>query len=265
MHVSAGEISLSYEEGGQGTPLVLVHGLGSCLRFWDGVREPLEKHHRVVRYDVRGFGESDQPAGPYDTTTFASDLAALLDALGIDRAHVVGLSMGGVIAQRFALDFPARLRSLVLLSTSAEVGEKAAAFWNRLADLVERYGLSQRVLDASRSFSAAFAAANPDIVRLHSEPGRNVAGAYAATARAMSSFGWSAELKRVEAPVLVLQGLADQLTPPGGAVRLSRAFPRARLLLVPEVGHFIPIEQPVLFTSTVLAFTAGVDFAMTSA
>lgn len=265
MRVSNGDVFLNYEEGGEGTPLVLIHGLGSSLRFWDGVREPLEKHHRVIRYDARGFGESDRPAGPYDTTTFARDLAGLLDVLGVERAHVVGLSMGGVIAQRFALDFPGRARSLVLLSTSSEVGEKAAAFWSRLADLVERHGLSDRVTDASRCFAPAFAAAHPDVVRAHGRPGSNDPGAYAATARAMGSYGWTAELRNVAVPALVLHGLADQLTPPGGGVKLARALARARLLLLPDVGHFLPIEQPALFTSIVLSFTFGVDCATPSA
>jgi len=208
---------------------------------------------------VRGFGASDRPAGPYDTVTFARDLAGLLDALGVARAHVVGLSMGGVMAQRFALDFPDRVRSLVLLSTSSEVGEKAVAFWNRLADLVERHGLSERVMDATRSFSPAFAAAHPDVVRAHSRPGDNDPAAYAATARAMSRYGWTAELRNVNVPALVVHGLADQLTPPGGGVKLARALPHARLLLLPEVGHFVPVEQPLLFASIVAGFAAGVD------
>jgi len=255
-------VRLHYVQQGQGSDLVLIHGLGADLHIWDADVETLAAHHRVVRADVRGFGASDKPPGPYSPGCFARDLDAVLAAAGVHDAHVLGISMGGVIAQRFALDFPSRVRSLILVSTSSEVGEKSVAAWQRLADLIERDGFDARSADASRAFSPAFAQRHPEIV---AELGRRNAACdpagYAAAARAVSDYHWTAELGRVGAPTLILQGLDDQLTPPGGSVKMSRALPRARLLLVPAAGHNLPIEQPQLFRAAVLAFAAGVDFA----
>lgn len=262
MRIPVGEISLNYELDGSGTPLVLTHGLGDSLRFWDPVAPALAAHHCVMRWDVRGFGASDRPPGPYSAALFAADLAALLDALQLERVHLGGLSMGGVIAQRFALDFPERLRSLILCSTSSEIAAQATANWRRLADAVEQRGFGSGARDASRSFAEAFAARHPEVV---AAAGRQTAGndplAYAAAARAMSDYGWTAELARVRVPVLILQGLADRLTPPGGSVKMQRALPAARLLMFADTGHSLPVERPERFAAAVLGFTGGVDGA----
>jgi pimeloyl-ACP methyl ester carboxylesterase len=163
-----------------------------------------------------------------------------------------------VVTQRLALDFPARVRSLVLASTSSEVGEKASAAWARLADAVERQGFGPDRQPSTRGFGAAFAAAHPEVVREIGERARrNDPAAYAATARAFGSYRYTDELRRMQAPTLVLQGLDDALTPPGGSVILARALPRARLVMVPGAGHYLPIEMPALFTAAVLAFVAG--------
>lgn len=260
--VRVGDIDVHYEEQGQGSGVVLVHGLGNDLHLWDEIATELARLHRVIRYDVRGFGETDKPAGPYTLAGFAADLAGLLDALGIDCAHVMGLSMGGVIAQRFALDFPRRARSLVLVSTSSEVGDKARAAWLRLADVIEARGFDARSADASRAFSPEFAARHPEIVAATGQHNAaNEPRAYAAAARASGGFAWTEELGRIDCPVLIVQGLADRLTPPGGSVKMARALRRARLLMVEGAGHNIQIEQPVALANAAAGFFAGVDLA----
>jgi len=252
---------LRYALAGDGPrAVVLTHGLGSDLEFWTPHVEALAKHYRVLRWDLRGAGGSARPPGPYSPALFAQDLAALLDRLEIGEAHVVGHSGGGVVSQRFALDFPARVRSLVLVSTSSEVNERASRAWQRLADVVEQRGFGIDAGAEPRGFSAAFAAARPDVVaELTRRTRANDPAAYAATARAFGSYAWTAELGGVRAPTLIVQGLEDALTPPGGSVILSRGIPRSRLLMVPGAGHNLPLEMPAFFTSTVLAFLAGVD------
>src|SRR5437660_10378045 len=137
--VDLGDVRIAYELHGAGDRfVVLTHGLGSALGFWSPHVAKLAAHHRVLRWDLRGAGASAKPPGPYDPALFARDLAALLDQLGEPAAHLVGHSGGGVVSQRFALDFPARTRSLVLVSTSSVVGEGAARAWSRLADAIER-------------------------------------------------------------------------------------------------------------------------------
>lgn len=260
--VRLGDITLNYEQDGQGTDLVLIHGLGADLHIWDNDLPVFRHHHRILRPDVRGFGASDKPPGPYSPAMFARDLDGLLEVCGIENAHVLGMSLGGVIAQRVALDFPARVRSLVLVSTSSEVGQKSIAAWQRLADRIERDGFDAQTADASRAFSPAFAKSHPEIVA--DLGARNAAcdpKGYAAAARAVSDYNWTTELPRLTAPTLILQGLDDQLTPPGGSVKMSRGLPHARLLMIPGAGHNLPIERPDVFHNSVLAFTAGVDFA----
>jgi 3-oxoadipate enol-lactonase len=254
-------LALHHELRGSGERLVvLTHGLGSDLAFWTPHVDALAAHYRVLRWDLRGSGASPQPPGPYDPGLFARDLADLLDTVGAPAAHLVGHSGGGAVSQRFALDFPERVRSLVLVSTSSEVGEKASHAWQRLADAVERDGFAADRAPGTRGFAPAFAAAHPEVVEEVWR--RSRAGdpaAYAATARAFGTYHFTADLARVRAPALVLQGLDDALTPPGGSVIMARALPRARLLMVPGAGHFLPLEVPDLFRAAVLAFLAGVD------
>ncbi len=260
--VRIGDVTLNYEQEGQGSALVLIHGLGADLHCWDTAAPVFARYHRVLRPDVRGFGASDKPPGPYSPAMFARDLGGLLSACEIENAHVLGISMGGVIAQRFALDYPARVRSLVLVSTSSEVGATSIGAWQRLADRIERDGFDAQTADAARAFAPAFAKAHPEIV---ADFGRRNAACdpkgYAAAARAVSDYNWTAELPRLTAPALILQGLDDQLTPPGGSVKMSRGLPQARLLMIAGAGHNLPCERPEIFHSSVLAFTAGVDFA----
>jgi pimeloyl-ACP methyl ester carboxylesterase len=264
VHATANGIRLHYELAGESGPLVvLTHGLGGRLDFFAPHVDALTARHRVLRWDLRGAGGSETPPGPYSPTLFAQDLAALLEALGENGAYVVGHSGGGVVAQRFALDFPERTRGLVLASTSSEVGEKASAAWHRLADTIERdgFGPADREPDP-RGFGPAFAAAHPDVVReLAARTRENDPRAYAASARAFGAYNWTDELERVTAPTLILQGLADRMTPPGGSVILSRRLPSARLVMVPDAGHNLPIEMPVLFTTAILAFLGGLELA----
>jgi len=256
--VEAAGAQLFVRAEGEGTPLVLTHGLGDDHRFWDPCVEFLLPHHRVVRWDVRGFGRSDKPAGPYDLGLYADDLRHVFDHLRIERAILVGLSMGGVIAQRFLLEHGNRLAGVVLVSTSSEISEKATANWRRLADRVESGGFGR--VDASRSFAAEFARTHPAAVAAAGlQTASNDPAAYAAAARAVSDYSFTADLEKVRLPALIMQGLDDQLTPPGGSVKLSRAIPHARLLLLPDAGHSLPIENPVLFSSIVLAFTGAVE------
>lgn len=259
IHVNG--ISIHVRQEGSGTDLVLTHGLGSSSAYWDRHLPVLTKHHRVLSWDVRGFGRSDKPEGPYSLDLFASDLVEILGKLGIARAHFVGTSMGGVITQRLALDYPRLLRSMILTSTSSQVGEVATKGWLRLADLIEERGFNADTSAAIRSFSPAFAARHPEEVALASrQTAANDPRSYAAAARAVSQYQWTEDLQRIQTPTLILQGIDDQLTPPGGSVIMSRNLPRARLLMIPEAGHNLPVEQPIAFESALLAFAAATDF-----
>jgi 3-oxoadipate enol-lactonase len=128
-------VRIAWESSGTGDPVLLLHGLGGGLVDWEPQIGPLSARYRVIRLDVRGHGSSDKPKGRYEVEEFTSDALAVLRAAGVERAHIVGLSMGGMIALQMALDAPAAVRSLVLANTGPEVkGENAAeklALWQR--------------------------------------------------------------------------------------------------------------------------------------
>ncbi len=262
MYATIDGLQLHYTLEGQGSDLILIHGLGGSVRDWDHIAPTVAKHHRVLCWDVRGFGASDKPPGPYSAQLFAKDLAGLCRVVGISHAHIVGISMGGVVAQRFTLDFPELVRSLTLMSTSSEVGEQAQKGWLKLADTVEQRGFPSNPEGGSRAFSAGFVQANPEQVKtLAVRTATNDPRAYAAAARAVGVYNWTNELERIQVPTLILQGLADVLTPPGGSVKLSRGIRRSRLLMIPECGHAMTTEKPEVVTQSFLAFTAGVELA----
>jgi pimeloyl-ACP methyl ester carboxylesterase len=170
--------------------------------------------------------------------------------------------MGGVIAQRFTLDYPELVRSLTLVSTSSEVGAQAQAVWEKMAAIIEQRGFSNDTAFAERIFAPGFVKAHPEEVRaMAARTAANDPKAYASAARAIGAYNWTADLVRVQVPTLILQGLEDALTPPGGSVKMHRVLPRSRLLMIPECGHVVPIEKPELFVQTVLAFVAGVELS----
>jgi 3-oxoadipate enol-lactonase len=262
MYATIDNLRLHYAQEGQGSDLFLIHGLGGCLQDWDIHVPELARHHCVTRWDARGFGESDKPAGPYSPGMFAKDLVGLFSSCGLTRAHVVGISMGGMIAQRFALDFPEYVESLILISTSSEVGSQAKVAWEKMAASIEQRGFSMNTDFAARIYSPGFVQAHPEAVQaMAARTATNDPRAYAAAARAVSAYNWTADLGRLQVPTLILQGMEDKLTPPGGSIKMSRVIPRSRLLMFPDCGHVLPEEKPELFTRTLLAFLAGVDFS----
>jgi 3-oxoadipate enol-lactonase len=261
MYAIINGLRFHYAQDGQGKDLFLIHGLGGGLHDWDLIVPELARYYRVTRWDARGFGESDKPAGPYSPAMFATDLAGLFRMCGITRAHVAGISMGGVIAQRFALDFPEHVESLTLISTSSEVGPQARAAWEKAASIIEQRGFSANADFAQRLFAPNFLKAHPETVqRMAERTATNDPRAYAAAARAIGAYNWTVELDRLQMPTLILQGAEDVLTPPGGSIKMNRVIPRSRLLMFPDCGHVVPEEKPELFTRTLLAFLAGVDF-----
>jgi pimeloyl-ACP methyl ester carboxylesterase len=168
-HVDTNGIATFYEDTGQGTPVVLVHGHGADLRLWDlQVPALLEAGYRVIRYDVRGHGRSAIPPGGYTWENYALDLRDLLDRIAVPRAHVVGLSMGGGIALQFALDFPERVSSLVLVDSALPGFYYSPEFAGAIEELVaavraegpraafERLWLTHPLFEGVRRFPERF-------------------------------------------------------------------------------------------------------------
>ena len=250
--------TLRYRLAGSGPVVALTHGLGSHLEAWEPTVETLRDRYTVLTWDVRGFGGSERRPDTMAPETWASDLAAVLDRIGADDAVIGGISMGGVVSQRFALDFPERTRALILISTSSEVNERAEAGWNARADLIERDGLSKALtptgpaLSYGKEYRVRHADEIAESARLAIE--RNDPACYAAACRAVSNIDYTEDLATIACPTLILQGLEDALTPPGGSVIMSRRIPGARLVMLENCGHGIPTERPDEFHSEVDAF-----------
>ncbi len=246
--------------GAGGVPVVLIHGLGGCAASWEGIAERLAAERRTIVPDLRGCGASERGSLPYSLELLGDDVVAILEHAGVERCHLVGHSLGGVVAQDVLTRYGGRIVSAVLVSTSSKVGEKASAAWRRLADAVEAGGLEATAEAQSRGFGERFASTHPEVVARHADMTRRAdPKVYAEQARAASSYDYTEALEDVRQPVLIVQGLADRLTSPGGSVIMSRALPRAELWMVDDVGHNAHIEMGSAFVERLLGFFTAAE------
>lgn len=246
--------------GDRGPVLLLVHGLGGSSRVWADVMPLLARSARPCAIDLRGCGRTTRGTAPWSLARAADDVEGVAAALGFDDYVLVGHSLGGVVAQEVIVRRPLSLAGAALIATSSRLNEKATANWRRLADLVEEKGLSDSPAAQARGFAEEFVAAHPEVI---AEQARQAAEAdpkvYAEQARAASAYDYTAGLADVRCPVLVLQGLADRLTPPGGSVLLHRALPdTARLEMIEGAGHNLPLEMPAKVAGLLLSFAVEV-------
>lgn len=248
--------ALHYVIEGKGPRVVLVHGVGGVMQNWDGVVARLEDRFELLRYDLRGHGQSEKVQGPYTLADFTDDHVALLDRVGWTSAHVVGFSLGGIIAQALAIDHAARVEKLVLISaiagrTQAE-REQAQARARALAS-----GGADTHVDAAldRWFTRAFQAAHPEVI----EQRRRQAAAqdrecYAAAYRVLAHDDLADALHRIPHDTLVMTGELDAGSTPRMAELMARLIPRAQLQILPGLRHSVLLEAPELIASRIATF-----------
>jgi 3-oxoadipate enol-lactonase len=232
--------------------VVLSNSLGSTHRMWDPQLTALERRFRVVRYDTRGHGRSPVPAGPYSIDDLADDLVGLLDRLAVPRAHLVGLSLGGMTAMRVAGRHPDRVGSLALLCTGAQL--PPAQTWIERAALVRTHG-STAVADpvVQRWFTPAFLDAHPE----QRDTYRQMVAAtpdegYAACCEAIADMDLRDGLPRITAPTLAIAGADDPATPPATLEAVTARIPGAQLLTVDDAAHLANAEQPDIITPALI-------------
>jgi 3-oxoadipate enol-lactonase len=256
MFLEVNGVSTYVEDGGGGYPVVLIHALGTSLRSWDRVVPVLEKRYRVVRYDYRGHGRSEKPAGPASLPLLASDLRALLQAFGFAQVHIVGLAVGAMIALQFAVDHRGRASGLVLADTRSAIDRSAAAYNEGRAELVERGGMRAAVDQTiERAFAPGFAERRSEaLAAFRGEFLANDPHGYASISRALSSFHVTDRLPEIDCPTLLLTGEMDRLCPPAEAAAMQPRLPKVTLEILPGVGHFSAVEAPEAFAERTLAF-----------
>jgi pimeloyl-ACP methyl ester carboxylesterase len=242
--------NLHYEISGRGVPVLLVMGLGMTADAWWRTTPVLADSYRVIAFDNRGVGRSDRPPGPYTLAQMAHDAVAVLDAAGVDRAHVYGISMGGMIAQEVALRYPGRVRALVLGATTAG-GESAVApdeqtlsFLRRRPSMPAEEGAWASVpyVYSARTRERHAERIGEDVVRRLATP-LDPAG-YLGQLAAASKHDCVGRLREVSAPTLVVHGLEDRLIPQANGRILADSIPGARLLLLEEAAHLYTTDEP---------------------
>lgn len=235
------------------SPLVLLNSIGTDMALWEGCVPALARRFRVLRIDTRGHGASDAPAGDYDLAMLAADVVAVMDAAGIDRAAVSGVSLGGMIAMQLALDRPDRVDALALVCTSATMD---AAAWNQRIATVRADG-TEAIADLAmgRFLSPGFTRAHPAVAAslrrgLTAMPDEGYAGAGAAI-RDMALID---RLPTLTLPVLIVAGDRDTSTPfAGHGERIAAAIPQAEVAHL-DAAHLAPIEAPAVVASRLIAF-----------
>ncbi len=267
-HLSNG-ITIEFESFGEGEPILLVMGLGAQLTAWpdDFVEMLVDRGHQVIRYDNRDVGLSTKCEGdgigtagilkgmvlnreidaPYNLTDMATDAIGLLNALGIEAAHVVGVSMGGMIAQTMALEFPEHVLSLTSIMSNTGDGRSgltAPGIISRVRRLNEVN--EANALERNMEMFELISGPHFDPALAHQEIEAGLARSFSpdGTQRQLAAIAASPDrterLAQLDIPVLVVHGLADELVRPSGGIATASAVPHSRLLMFPDMGHDLP-------------------------
>ncbi len=245
--VKIDSINLAYNIKGNGPPLILIIGFASAQNLWYSTVQAFSKSYRVVTFDNRGFGKSDNPPGPYTTKMLASDTLGLMDRLGIKKTHILGGSLGGMVAQEIAIAHPERLDRLILSATCAGGKKLNDRFswmikssypgWNpEKPEELTPSRLQKFMVDmASLSFSGILKTFSMPLVKLQASRGKLEVPV--GQLQAMLSHDTLDRLGSIQAPTLVLTGQNDRLMPPGSAEELASGIKGARLVTIAGAGH----------------------------
>ena len=258
----ANGIVLHYEASGPADrpPLVFINSLGTDLRIWDKVVERLDGRYRIIRYDKRGHGLSEAPPPPYPLTDHVADLAGLLDHLGIQRTAVVGLSVGGQVAQGLAALHPERVAALVLSDTAHKIGTRDG--WDDRIDLVTRKGLGvlvERIMPLW--FTAAFRKPdNPEYAGYVAMFTRTPIDGYVGTCASVRDADLTESTRALMVPTLCIVGEQDGSTPPDLVRSMANLIRNSEFRIIPDAGHIPCVEQPEAVAGLVGGFLRGLHY-----
>jgi 3-oxoadipate enol-lactonase len=249
---------LIYHETGEGFPLILIHGVGLDHAIWELQVAQFSQYYRVITYDMIGHGEADKPQEEYTLSQFVDQLEQVFQALELQQAHIVGLSMGGLVAQSFAAQHPDKVAALIIVSSVAKrTEEQRNAVWGRVSQ-VEQSGHTSTI-DAAiqRWFDETFQLLHPKTVQTIRE--RLVSNEPAAYLAAYKVFASADEetypkLQQIACPTLIITGELDKGSTPEMAKLMAEAIPNAKAVILPNIKHMLPIEAADAFNALALAF-----------
>lgn len=236
--------AINFEVSGQGVPLVLIHGVGANLGSWDAVAAELGDDFKVIRPDLRGHGKSLPIEGSYSIGKFAADIIAMMDAAGVERAHLVGFSLGGMIAQKLATDYPDRLDRIVILSAVAGRTEAERAKVVERLDLIRDNGLDAITgAAADRWFTEDFARRHPEVIKRRTAELKSVhLASYLEAYRVFGTTELIDTLHRIDRPVLIMTGEFDQGSNTRMARDMHQIIPGSELIILPRLKHSVLVE-----------------------
>ncbi|HLW52290.1 MAG TPA: alpha/beta hydrolase [Candidatus Angelobacter sp.] len=251
-----------WDEQGQGEPLLLIMGLGYPSDAWYRTRPVLAAKYRTIALDNRGVGRSEMPPGPYPIAVMASDAAAVLDAAGVENAHVFGISMGGMIAQEFTLLYPQRVRSLILGCTASGGPHAVRSDPEATAMLMARGNMTrEQAAEAAVPFiydrGTPRALIDEDIA--HRRPWFPAPEAYNAQLQGILAWEAYSRLDKIDVPTLVIHGESDRLVPPGNGKLIAEKIRGSKLVILKNASHIFTTDQAEEAHRAILNFLAGVS------
>ncbi len=250
---------LYYEVHGSGTPLVLISGMGGDLGFWTDSISRLQHHFQVIVFDNRGIGRSDTPDTPYSMELFADDLAAILEAVQVESAHILGFSLGGCVAQAFALKYPDKLRKLIIAASYAKIGVQAELYLDAVLSVYESGATAEQMyrLVLPWLFSPHYPGTPENSAFLefdHDDPYPQPLHGFKQQYLGLKGFDARSRLNQIQAPTLVMAGQRDALIPIESAQELIQGIPNCQHFFFPNEGHLFNVEQPDVFHEKLLAY-----------
>ncbi len=252
-------VKIYWEEQGDGDPLLLIMGLSYTHDMWHRTVPVVSQRYRTISFDNRGVGRSDVPPGPYPIATMAADAAAVMDAAGVERAHVFGVSMGGMIAQEFALQYPDRVRSLILGCTSHGGRQAVVADAEVITTLMARATMLAE--DGIRAMIPFIYDPSTPCERIEEDLEvwrRTLPTVEGFFAQVQGIFAYESlsRLSQLKVPTLVMHGESDRLIPPENGRRLARLIDGAKLVMIANASHIFPTDQPDISHKAILSFLA---------
>jgi len=258
MRITVSGLGVHYAlDGPASAPVVtLSHALATSLAMWEPQVPALAQRYRVLRYDTRGHGGTETPAGPYTLEALAEDVAGLLRALGVERTHFAGLSLGGMIGQQLALQHPEMLRSLALCDTASRVPPAAQPMWEERIRTASAAGMEPHVEPTiNRWFTVPFRGRRHDVVDSVRAMIRATSPAgYIGCCEAITRLDLTDRLHEIRIPTLVVVGEEDASTPVAASRTIHERIPGSQLVVLPSASHLSNLEQPEAFNQVHLGF-----------